>query len=208
MTVWKQSSSVAPKTSGRNSTTNLQMGTRVSTLSGLPPLVLAALTLGTNWCIALHAIEPVIPTRWNVLSGRGTGLVEKIKVLVANRPRLMRELVLETISAQPDIEVMAEIQDDSMIAQLVEELHPDCLIIALDQSDNRPDICDSLLERYPHLRILALASERNTSIFYWATLSIRSNRVETSEQGILNALRGRVPVASVTTFPTGGQKVN
>jgi chemotaxis response regulator CheB len=120
----------------------------------------------------------------------------------------MRELVLETISAQPDIEVMAEIQDDSMIAQLVEELHPDCLIIALDQSDNRPDICDSLLERYPHLRILALASERNTSIFYWATLSIRSNRVETSEQGILNALRGRVPVGSVTTFPTGGQKVN
>jgi chemotaxis response regulator CheB len=134
--------------------------------------------------------------------------VEKIKVLVANRPRLMRELVLETISSQPDIEVMAEIQDDSKIAQLVEELHPDCLIIGLDQSDNRPDICDSLLERYPHLKILALASERNSSICYWATLSIRSNRVETSEQGILNALRGRVPLVSVTAFPTGGQKVN
>jgi len=37
----------------------------------------------------------------------------------------MRELVLETISAQPDSEVMAEIQDDSKIAQLVEELHAD-----------------------------------------------------------------------------------
>jgi len=120
----------------------------------------------------------------------------------------MRELVLETISSQPDIEVMAEIQDDSKIEQLVGELHPDCLIIALDEFDSRPDICDSLLERYPHLKILALAAERNSSIYYWATLSIRSNRVETSEQGILNALRGRAPMASVTAFPTGGQKVN
>jgi len=138
----------------------------------------------------------------------GDRTVEKIKVLVANRPRLMRELVLETISSQPDIEVMAEIQDDSKIEQLVGELHPDCLIIALDESDSRPDICDSLLERYPHLKILALAAERNSSIYYWATLSIRSNRVETSEQGILNALRGRAPMASVTALPTGGQKVN
>ena len=153
-------------------------------------------------------MEPVRHPTSSVISRRGTGPVEKIKVLVANRPRLMRELVLETISSQPDIEVMAEIQDDSKIAQLVEELHPDCLIIALDESDNRPDICDSLLERHPQLKILALASERNSSIFYWATLSIRSNRVETSEQGILNALRGRVPVVSVTAFPTGGQKVN
>lgn len=120
----------------------------------------------------------------------------------------MRELVLETISSQPDIEVMAEIQDDIKIAELVEQLHPDCLIIGLDQSDLRPDICDSLLERYPYLKILALGSERNSSIFYWATLSIRSNRVETSEQGILDALRGRRPVSSGAIFSDSSKKVN
>ena len=119
--------------------------------------------------------------------------MRRIKVLVANYPRLMRELVLDAISADPDIEVMGEIQDDTKIAEIVNELHPDCVVIGLDHSDRRPSICDQLLDQHPHLKILALAAERNTSICYWATMNIRSNRVETSEQGILNALRGMGP---------------
>lgn len=130
-----------------------------------------------------------------------------IKVLVANRPRLMRELVLATISGQPDIEVMGEIGDDSKIADRVGELHPDYLIIGLDDSDQRPPICDQILERYPQTKILALASKRNSTIFYWATLSIRSSRIETSEEGILGALRAgtEVPAGMVDSRPS--QKV-
>jgi chemotaxis response regulator CheB len=134
--------------------------------------------------------------------------VEKIRVLVAARPRLMRELVIELISGQPDIEVMAEVQDDSKIAELVQELHPDCVIIGLDASDNRPDVCDSLFERHPHLKILALASERNSCIFYSATLNIRASRVETSERGILDALRGRHPLSASVLFSEGSKKIN
>lgn len=133
--------------------------------------------------------------------------MQKIKVLVANRPRLMRELVLATISGQPDIEVIGEIQDDRKIAEVVDELHPDCLIIGLNQSDARPDICDVLLERHPQMKILALASERNSTIFYWATLSIRANRVETSEEGILNALRGSLVIPAGSLFISRGEKV-
>jgi len=117
--------------------------------------------------------------------------VQKIKVVVANRPRLMRELVLATISDQPDIEIVGVLEDDTAILQMVEQAHPEFLIIALDQSDERPHICDVLLDRFPHMCILALAAERNSSIFYWASLDIRSNRIENSEDGILNALRGR-----------------
>jgi chemotaxis response regulator CheB len=116
--------------------------------------------------------------------------VPKIRVLVANRPRLMRDLVLATISDQPDIEVVGEIQDDASILRVVEQCRPDFLIIALDKPEDRPHICDQLLDRFPHLGILALAPERNNSMFYWASLDIRSNKVETSEQGILGALRG------------------
>lgn len=121
--------------------------------------------------------------------------MNKIRVLVANRPRLMRELVLETISDQPDIEIVGETQDDSQIVEMVERTHPDFLIIALQESDQRPDICDHVLERYPHLRVLALAPERNSSIFYWASLNIRSNRIEASEEGVLGALRSKSHIA-------------
>jgi chemotaxis response regulator CheB len=122
--------------------------------------------------------------------------VQTIKVLVANRPRLMRELVLATISDQPDIEVVGVLDDEGGILESVERAKPDFLIVALDQSEERPRICDALLDRFPHMRILALAAERNSSISYWANLDIRSNRIENSEEGILTALRSRKVVVS------------
>lgn len=116
-------------------------------------------------------------------------MTQHIRVVVANRPRLMRELVVETISEQPDIEILAEIQDEDKIVDAVEEKHPDFLIIALDESDQRPPLCDILLRRYPEMKILALAPERNSSIFYWGSFDIHESSVEASEAGILSALR-------------------
>lgn len=115
----------------------------------------------------------------------------KIRVLVANRPRLMRELVLATISDQPDIEVMGEITDDTDIGEVVAQCKPDFVIIALDRADRRPSLCDDLLARHPEMKILALAPERNSSVFFWSVLDIRSAHVESSEAGILGTLRGK-----------------
>jgi DNA-binding NarL/FixJ family response regulator len=114
---------------------------------------------------------------------------QPIRVVVANKPRLMRELVLETIMEHPDIEIVAEIQNESEIAHIVEGTHPDFLIIALDESGERPAICDMLLRRYPEMKILALAPEKNISTFFWASFDIHSSPVEASEAGILSTLR-------------------
>jgi AmiR/NasT family two-component response regulator len=114
-----------------------------------------------------------------------------IRVVVANRPRLMRELVLEAIAEQPDIQILAEIQDQSNISRIVDETHPDFLIIALDDSNERPVICDALLRRCPEMKILALAPERNSCMFYWGSFEIYSSPVEASEAGILGTLRSK-----------------
>jgi len=116
-------------------------------------------------------------------------MTQSIRVVVANRPRLMRELILASIIEQPDIEVVEEIKDEDGIADAVERVRPDFLIIALDESDQRPPICDILLRRYPEMKILALAPERNSSIFYWGSFDIHERSVEASEAGILSALR-------------------
>ena len=115
---------------------------------------------------------------------------QPIRVVVAYRPRLIRELVLETIIEQPDIEVVAEIQNEDEIVDVVGGTHPDFLIIALDEINQRPPLCDTLLRRYPEMKILALAPERNSSIFFWASFDIHSRAVESSETGILSTLRG------------------
>jgi DNA-binding NarL/FixJ family response regulator len=117
--------------------------------------------------------------------------VKRVRVLVANRPRLMRELVLAVIADQPDIEVIGEVQDESQLAEAIEDAQPDILILALDEADKRVAQCGFLLGRYPQMKILALAPERNRGVFYWATVDVRTKPLESSEAGILRALRER-----------------
>jgi AmiR/NasT family two-component response regulator len=115
--------------------------------------------------------------------------VQKIRVLVANKPRLMKDLVLATIGDQPDIEIVGEADDDAVITELVERTRPDYLILALEEPEARPGLSGFLLGRYPQMKILALAAERNSGMFYWAFVDIRSEQVESSERAILNVLR-------------------
>ena len=117
--------------------------------------------------------------------------MHKVRVLVANRPRLMKDLILATIGDQPDIEIVGETEDEAEITELVENTRPDYLIIALEDGAARPALSGFLLGRYPQMKILAVAPERNSSVFYWAFVDIRSKPVETSEQGILSLLRNR-----------------
>ncbi|MGH9704288.1 MAG: hypothetical protein ACRD4K_13015 [Candidatus Acidiferrales bacterium] len=119
--------------------------------------------------------------------------MKKIKVVVANRPRLMRELVLATISDQPDIEIVGEAADEASILDSIQQLQPDFLVVSLDETDERPAICDFVLERFPGLKVLAIAPDRNSTIFYWASFDIHSNRVQASEEGVLKAIRGSAP---------------
>jgi DNA-binding NarL/FixJ family response regulator len=116
--------------------------------------------------------------------------MKPIRVLVANRPRLMRELVISTISDQPDIEIVGEVQEESGIGSAVEQMRPDFLIVALDRRDRLPEYCQVILQSHPQIKIIAIAPERNSTVFYWASLQVQSNQIEASEAGVLSALRG------------------
>jgi len=41
------------------------------------------------------------------------------------------------------------------------------------------------------MRILALAPEQNRGVYYWAMVDIRNKPVESSEAGVLSAIRER-----------------
>lgn len=117
--------------------------------------------------------------------------MKPIRVLVANRPRLIRELVIATISDQPDIEIVGEVDQEAEIETAVEETEPDFLIVALEKSGRLPVYCQTILKSYPEMRVIAIAPDRNSSMFYWASLKIESNQIEASEEGVLGALRGK-----------------
>ena len=112
-----------------------------------------------------------------------------IRILVANHPKLMREAILATFAAQPDLEIVGEVSDEAEIEDRVDQTLPDLLVVALDQSGKRPQICDAVLNAHPEVRIIAVSSAQNRSIFYWASLEIQSKNIEPSEEGILGAAR-------------------
>lgn len=112
-----------------------------------------------------------------------------IRVLVANRPRLLRDLVLTTLSDQPDIHIVGEAGHEDEIPTLVEQTHPDLLVIAQDEPRKRPPLCDLLLHQHPKLRIIAVAPDQSLSVFYWASFDIHALSFEASEDSILETVR-------------------
>jgi chemotaxis response regulator CheB len=120
-----------------------------------------------------------------------------IRVLVANRPRLLRELVLSTLSEQEGISIVGEAENEKDVPSLVAETKPDFLLIELDESRCRPLLCDQLLRKFPGLRIIAVAPNTNIGILYWASLEIHSTTMEASEEALLEVMRGK-------TTRTGG----
>ena len=121
------------------------------------------------------------------------------RILVANTPRLMREAVVATFAGQPDIEIVGEVSDESEILPRVQATLPDLVIIALDETEARPQICDRVLREYPGVRVLAVASRKDRTICYWASFDIHSTTLETSEEGILAAMRNRRALAGETS---------
>jgi AmiR/NasT family two-component response regulator len=107
-----------------------------------------------------------------------------VRVVVANRPRLLCELVLSTLSEQAGISVVGETEDEKGVPSLVAATKPDFLLIALDEPQRRPVLCDLLLREFPALRIIAVAPNKNVGIFYWASFDIHSRTMEASEEAL------------------------
>lgn len=99
--------------------------------------------------------------------------------------------MLATIADQSDIDIVGEVRNESDLTQAIEESLPDVVILALDNPEIRVAQCGFLLGRYPHMRILAIAPEENRGVLYWAFVDVRTKPLESSEAGILSALRER-----------------
>jgi AmiR/NasT family two-component response regulator len=112
-----------------------------------------------------------------------------VRILVANRPRLIRELLLATLGDQNWVEVVGEVSEAAEIPSHVVRTAPDLIVIDAEEPLKRPRICDVLLHDHPGLRIIAVAPQRNYGACYWASVDIHCADVEASEEGILAAVR-------------------
>jgi chemotaxis response regulator CheB len=123
------------------------------------------------------------------------------RILVANRPRLMREVIVAALTGQPNIEIVGEVADERDILDQVRATLPDLLVIALDETEERPAICDRVLREHPQLRVIAVASRKDRTLYYWASFDIHCADIESSAAGILGAVQS---MAESTARPAVG----
>ncbi|KRT70245.1 MAG: chemotaxis-specific methylesterase, two-component system, chemotaxis family, response regulator CheB [candidate division NC10 bacterium CSP1-5] len=110
--------------------------------------------------------------------------MKKIKILLANRPRMLREVVREIIEAQPDMEVVGEVPDPVELLVAVKDTVADAVILDLEDSEE-PGLASHLLAGYPNLTIVGLAPNGKTAF-------VRPGRreiVDPTGANILSALR-------------------
>jgi chemotaxis response regulator CheB len=116
-------------------------------------------------------------------------MVNTFRVLMANQPKLMRELLVEVLAEEPWVQIVGEVGKEAEIRDLVLKTSPDLLVVTAEKPGTRPAICDELLREFPSLRIIAVAAQESYSVCYWASLDIHSNDIEASEQGFLTAVK-------------------
>lgn len=88
--------------------------------------------------------------------------MKKIKILLANHPRMMREVVRKMIDAQPDMEVVGEVLDPLDILVGVRDTQADAVILDLEDSEES-ELTSHLLVEYPNLTIVGVAPNGKTA---------------------------------------------
>jgi DNA-binding NarL/FixJ family response regulator len=114
-------------------------------------------------------------------------VVAPILVLLANLPPTVRDVLGEVLAYQADVRVVGDVSDQAEVLLAVGRTGADVVILGMHDAE-LPGIASHLLDQYPHLKILAISSERQQVFLY----ELRPQLVSIGEMdghGVLHAIR-------------------
>lgn len=114
--------------------------------------------------------------------------MQKIKVLLASRPKILSQVLRNMIDRQPDMQVLGEVVDPIDLLLVARATPVDAIIVMPLNSEGEPKICSHLLREHPHLKIVTVSAKGETASLYES--GSRKRRIdEPSEPSILGAIR-------------------
>jgi len=114
--------------------------------------------------------------------------MQKLKVLLASRPKILSEVLRNMIERQPDMEVLGEVLDPIDLLFVARAMPVDVVIVTPLEANGEPRICRHLLEEHPHLKIVTV-SAKGEAAFLYESGSHKRRIDEPSEPSILGAIR-------------------
>jgi DNA-binding NarL/FixJ family response regulator len=116
--------------------------------------------------------------------------LEPIRILLVDMPRMLREIVSETVSNQPDMRVVAERAEHSSMPSAASESGAQVVIVGSDGPDVE-DGCERFALQRPDVGVLALSADGRQTVLY----ELRPHRVslgDLSPQQLTAAIRRAV----------------
>ncbi len=115
----------------------------------------------------------------------------KIRVLIANSTRILRDLLYDAIRKQPGIEIVGDVSEDGAIATAAQRTNADCVIVPLGEAGVPLPICAEILSHKPQARIVAIGEGTNVVALYWKAEDgeVRCTYSTASKKSILRAVR-------------------
>lgn len=117
-----------------------------------------------------------------------------LKVLLANRPKMLRELLRDLVCQQPDMDVVGEALDPLEVLYSVRKTEADIVVTTLPRS-GEPGISSHLLAEFPELLVLALAPAGDRATLYRQVV-VTEKLGSTADDVLLSTLRRAAAVPS------------
>lgn len=124
--------------------------------------------------------------------------MQKIKVLLASRPKMLSDVIRNMIERQSDMEVVGEVLDPIELLLAVRAMKVEAVIVTPLNSDGESRICRLLLAEHPQLKIITMSAKDNKAFLHESGTS--KKRIDgPSEPSILGAIRGAMRPATGKT---------
>jgi len=123
----------------------------------------------------------------------------KIKIVLAEDHTILREGVRALLSAEPDLEIIGEVEDGQDALRMANQLSPDLMLMDLSMPrSNGTEAIAAIKRRNPDIRIIALTVHK-TEEYIRAALDagasgyvLKDDSHQDLLQAIRNVLRGRI----------------
>jgi len=105
-------------------------------------------------------MSPRVAASENELAG--TWPLRRTRILLADLPRLLREIVTDALVAQTDMEVVGSVTGRPSLDRAVEEAQIDVIVIGRDD----PNLATALLKQRPPVAVIAVTGDaRETGLY-------------------------------------------
>jgi DNA-binding NarL/FixJ family response regulator len=113
--------------------------------------------------------------------------VERIRILLADLPRMLHDIIQSIIAEQADMSVVGTTQDRASMTGALARTHADVAIIGLRGNESEA-VLEPLLRANAHLKVLAISGDNRAATLY----ELRPHSValgDVSPSSLMDAIR-------------------